>query len=105
MIIQSTRSAGFWRLNKLKLTSDCGIIFYAYILKSLDKEWYYIGHTSNLKNRISIHNSGSEKSTKPYKPFILVHSEEYNTRSEAFKREQQIKRYRHGDAFKKLIGI
>lgn len=76
-----------------------------YILKSLKSEWYYIGHTSNIENRLLEHNSGRVRSTKFYQPFKLIYYEKFKTKSEAFKREQQIKNYKHGDAFKKLIGI
>ena len=77
--------------------------YYTYILKSLIKDWYYIGHTSNLDKRLSEHNTGRNKSTKPYKPYKIVHLEHFKSKSEAYKREQQIKRYRHGEAFKRLI--
>jgi putative endonuclease len=80
-------------------------MYNAYIIKSAVKDWYYIGHSADLENRIKIHNSGRSKATKPYRPFILIYKEEFNTKGEAFKREQQIKRYRHGEAFKKLIGV
>jgi putative endonuclease len=80
-------------------------MYSTYILKSLKKQWFYIGHTYNIKGRIKQHNSGQSKSTNPYKPFVLVYEEKYATKGEAFKREQQIKKYRHGEAFKKLIGI
>ena len=80
-------------------------MFSTYILKSIVKEWYYIGHCLDITSRLSYHNSGRVKSTKHYRPFVLVYQEQFLTKGEAFKREQQIKRYRHGDAFKKLIGI
>lgn len=78
-------------------------MFSTYILKSIDKDWYYIGHAFDLINRLKQHNAGRSKSTKPYRPFALVHEERFKTKGEAFKREQQIKKYKHGEAFKKLI--
>lgn len=80
-------------------------MFYTYILKSIIKEWYYIGHTKNIKARIIEHNTGRVKSTKTYRPFILVYIEEFNSKREAFKREMLIKKYKHGDAFKRLIRV
>ena len=80
-------------------------MYFTYILKSKIKNWYYIGHTSDVENRLKQHNKGRSQSTKFYKPFTMVYEERFNTKSEAFKREQQIKSYRHGEAFKKLIGI
>ena len=32
--------------------------------------------TSNLEKRIRQHNAGYSKSTKPYKPWVLIYSEE-----------------------------
>ena len=76
-----------------------------YILKSLKRDWYYIGHTLDKEFRLKCHNEGRVKSTKPYRPFVIIYSENFKTRSEAFKREQQLKKFKHGEAFKKLIGI
>jgi putative endonuclease len=64
---------------------------------------YYIGHTANVVARITEHNAGRVRSTKPYKPFVLIYKEAYKTKSEACKREMQIKSYRHGEAFKNLV--
>lgn len=75
-----------------------------YILKSKVKDWYYTGHTSDINARLKMHNSGKNKATKPYLPFEVVYQEEYVTKGEAFGREMQIKRYRGGEAFKKLVG-
>ena len=78
-------------------------MYTTYILKSLIKEWYYVGHTSDIKRRLIEHNSGNSSATKPYKPYKVVHEEQFLTKGEAFGREMQIKRYRHGEAFKKLV--
>ncbi len=80
-------------------------MYVVYILKSLKKDWYYIGYTSDKITRLKYHNGGKVRSTRPYIPFVVVYSEEFKTKSGAFKREQQIKRYRHGEAFKKLLKI
>ena|SRR5579871_4693394 len=79
------------------------LMFSTYILKSIAKDWYYIGHTANIEERLRQHNNGQSRATKPYKPFALIYKEDFDTKGEAFTREQQIKRYKHGDAFKKLI--
>lgn len=79
------------------------MIYYVYILKSLIKEWYYIGQTSDLDKRVVRHNAGRVHSTKNYRPFKLIRYEQYETRQEAMKRELLIKSYKNGNAFKKLI--
>ena len=76
---------------------------YVYILKSLKDSRYYIGETHNPESRLIFHNSGRQRSTKNRIPFILILVEEYNDRSEALKREKQIKSWKGGLAFKKLI--
>ncbi|HBB76678.1 MAG: endonuclease [Candidatus Levybacteria bacterium RIFOXYA1_FULL_41_10] len=64
---------------------------------------FYVGSCQSLKPRILKHNSGQVKSTKSGIPWKLVYSEEYPTRREAYKRELQIKSYKSGEAFRKLI--
>lgn len=36
-------------------------------------------------------------------PYVVVHQEQYPTRQDAYRRERQIKRYKGGNAFKKLV--
>ena len=76
---------------------------YVYILRSLKDGKYYIGSTSNLAARIAYHNAGKHRSTRYRIPFILVYSEEFPDIGEAEKRERQIKSYKGGVAFQKLI--
>ncbi|PJE51467.1 MAG: hypothetical protein COV29_00585 [Candidatus Yanofskybacteria bacterium CG10_big_fil_rev_8_21_14_0_10_36_16] len=45
--------------------------WYIYVLKSKKDSKYFIGSTSNIKNRIEKHNSGATKSTKNRRPLIL----------------------------------
>jgi putative endonuclease len=74
-----------------------------YILKSLIKDRYYIGHSGNLEKRLIRHNKGLVKSTKAFKPWKIVYIEDKENKNEAYKRELQIKSYKRGEAFKKLI--
>jgi len=79
-------------------------MYFTYILKSRNFDYFYIGHTADLEKRLSEHNSGRVKSTKKYLPWEIIYYESINTKSEAYKRELQIKSYKGGNAFKKLIG-
>ena len=65
--------------------------FYVYILQSLKDKTYYVGSTSNLKDRVERHNQGRVNYTKPKRPWKLVYSEEHPDRSSAAKRESSIK--------------
>ena len=47
--------------------------------------------TSNLEKRLKTHNSNSVKSTKPYSPWEYVHTEDFEFRMEARKREKYLK--------------
>jgi putative endonuclease len=76
---------------------------YVYIIRSVKDGKYYIGETSDIITRLKYHNSGKQRSTKSRIPFELVFSEEYMTREEALRREKQIKSWKGGEAFKRLI--
>lgn len=76
---------------------------YVYILQSLKDGKYYIGETADVMQRLLFHNGGRQRSTKHRIPFKLILSEQYNNRSEALRREKQIKSWKNGNAFKLLI--
>ena len=78
-------------------------MYYVYIIRSIKTARYYVGCTGNLKTRIRAHTLGKTKSLRHEDPFKLVYTELYLSKHEAYKREQQIKRYKGGKAFKKLI--
>ena len=80
-------------------------MYTVYIIKSQSKNKYYTGTTSDLSQRIRHHNSGANRSTKRKGPWIVVHQEKFNNKKEAWERERQIKKYKGGEAFKKLINI
>ena len=63
---------------------------YFYILICSDGDKYY-GHTNNLIKRIADHSKGHVYSTKDRRPIRLAYYEEFNSRSEAFRREMQFK--------------
>lgn len=79
-------------------------MYFVYIIKSEKTNRYYIGYTSNLNDRLRHHNSGSTASTKSGIPWNIVYTENFPTKKEAWLREHQIKRYKGGAEFKKLIG-
>ncbi len=66
-------------------------MFYTYILYSQSKDKYYVGYTHDLDLRLKRHNSGWSKSTKSGIPWKLVYYEEFATKSNAMKREYEIK--------------
>lgn len=77
-------------------------MFYLYILQSIKNSRFYIGHTNELLNRLKEHNSGKTRSTKAYAPWKIVYTEVFETKSEAYRREIEIKSYKSGVKFKDL---
>ena len=80
-------------------------MFFVYILQSLKNHSYYTGQTKNIEKRLERHNKGEFISTRRGAPYKVVHKEHYLTRGEAMRREKQIKSYKGGNAFKKLLGL
>ena len=66
-------------------------MFFVYAISSEKRNYIYVGLTDNLERRISQHNSGKSKTTRPYAPFVLIHSEQFDTRMEARQREKYLK--------------
>jgi len=50
-------------------------MFYVYALRSLIKNYIYVGMTNDIERRVHEHNNGENSSTKAYKPFILIYAE------------------------------
>lgn len=68
--------------------------YFVYILRT-SSNTLYIGQTNNLEKRLKQHKEKSSKSAKYMRYFSscdLVYSEIYPTRSEAMKRECQLKK-------------
>ncbi|PHX74302.1 MAG: excinuclease ABC subunit C [Chitinophagaceae bacterium] len=66
-------------------------MFYAYVIKSIDHNYYYKGHCQDIEKRLAQHNNGFTKSIKPYIPFKLVYFEAFTNREDAIKREKYFK--------------
>jgi predicted 3-demethylubiquinone-9 3-methyltransferase (glyoxalase superfamily) len=65
--------------------------FYVYAIHC-DDESMYIGQTQDLKERWKQHDAGTAaEHTMKHKPLGLIHYEQFNTREEAVKREQDLK--------------
>jgi putative endonuclease len=66
-------------------------MYSVYAIKSTKKNYIYVWLTNNLERRIYEHNLWKEKTTKPYTPFILIYSENFETRVEARIKEKYLK--------------
>ncbi len=66
-------------------------MMFVYVLKSEKEERLYVGMTISVEKRLKEHNAGKTKSTKGYRPWKVVHTEEYPDRTTARKREKYLK--------------
>ena len=67
------------------------IMFYTYIIYSINFKKYYVGLSANVNQRLKSHNAGKVKSTKAFTPWVLIHFEKFDSRIEARKREKYLK--------------
>jgi len=67
--------------------------YFVYILYSEKCNKYYVGQTDSLEKRVDEHNHGKGGAfSSNCIPWKLLYSESFSTRSEAVKREQEIKK-------------
>ena len=68
-------------------------MFYTYVLscRKGNKKELYVGSTSNLKQRFNDHLSKSVGTTKKYTDIFLVYYEACNNKTDAIRREKQLK--------------
>lgn len=80
-------------------------MFFVYAIYNHTANKLYIGQTSNLKKRISSHNSkyGNHFTAKFKGEWVLIYNESLPTRSEAIKREKQLKTSRGREYITKYI--
>jgi putative endonuclease len=62
-----------------------------YVIKSLNKNFRYVGITNDLEKRLKQHNNGKNRSTKSYMPFKLVLTETHEDYRQARTREKFLK--------------
>ncbi|MEO7307711.1 MAG: GIY-YIG nuclease family protein [Ferruginibacter sp.] len=67
-------------------------MFTVYVLYSKDYEKIYVGFTSDLRQRLLSHNELGKKGwTIKFRPWQLIYTEEFQLKSDAMKREKQLK--------------
>ena len=65
--------------------------YYVYVLKSGQNGDLYVGSTEDVENRLRLHNGGRVKSTKGYRPWVLMETRTFSSRSEAVAVEKFLK--------------
>ena len=100
-------------MDKMLKTENCLFIqkktpfmkYYTYVLKSFKNQDIYIGSTDNITKRVKLHNQGKVKSTKAYRPWILLEYREFNSRSEAVNCERFLKTGQQKEILKKRYNL
>lgn len=78
--------------------------YYVYIILCKDGS-YYTGYTKDVEHRVEQHKKGQgARYTRMREAEKMVYVEEFNTRSEAMKREREIKSLSHSEK-QRLINI
>jgi len=66
-------------------------MFYVYAISSESRNYVYIGLTEDVIRRFGEHQSGKNKTTRPYGPFILIYSTSFENRLLARNHEKYLK--------------
>ncbi|MBC7874476.1 MAG: GIY-YIG nuclease family protein [Ferruginibacter sp.] len=77
--------------------------YFVYILYSVSLDLYYIGSSANLKERLRKHLSNHRGFTSKAKDWIICHSESFSDKTEALKREKQLKSWKNRQKIIQLI--
>jgi putative endonuclease len=76
---------------------------FVYILYSISKDRYYIGSCADIINRLQRHNAGATPSTKAGRPWKIVYKKEFDSKTEALKYENYLKRMKSRSMLETLI--
>ncbi|SHJ81701.1 GIY-YIG nuclease family protein [Pseudozobellia thermophila] len=78
--------------------------FFAYILYSATLDRYYVGSTQDMSVRLEEHLKNHRGFTSKAKDWEVKYTESHPTRSEALRREGQIKKWKSRKMIERLIG-
>ncbi|MGR6836895.1 GIY-YIG nuclease family protein [Syntrophomonas erecta] len=77
---------------------------WVYIVECADGT-YYTGYTENVENRLAVHNAGkASRYTRGRVPVKLVYMEQTATKSQALRREAEIKKMKRQQKQKLIDG-
>ena len=79
-------------------------MFIVYCIYNSQNDKFYIGQTGNLQRRLKEHNSPNGHHTGRFRgEWVLIYKESLATRSEALKREKQLKSAKGREYIKQYI--
>ena len=73
-----------------------------YAISSIKRAYIYVGLTSQLNIRIIQHQNGNERTTKPYRPYRLIYTKEFENRRSAREFEKYLKSGSGKEFFKSI---
>jgi len=76
------------------------MIYWVYILYSETLDKYYVGQTENIDKRLSVH---IQRKNMGAIDWVIKHKEQFENRSQAVKRESEIKRKKRRSYIEWLI--
>ncbi|MEX0944805.1 MAG: GIY-YIG nuclease family protein [Balneolaceae bacterium] len=77
--------------------------YYLYIIQSEKKDIYYIGSSGNPCRRLFYHNSESKGFTKQFRPWKLIYTQSFESKSSALKAENRVKAWKSKKMIRLLI--
>jgi len=66
-------------------------MYFVYVLKNEQTERIYIGMSADVERRLTEHNNGNVRSTRAYRPWILLFKKEVGERKLARQEEKRLK--------------
>jgi putative endonuclease len=79
------------------------MFYYTYILQSQKDNKFYIGYTSNLKQRLKDHCDGKNTSTKSRRPFKLIYYEDHLSKKDSMRREKYFKTEKGKSSLRQML--
>jgi putative endonuclease len=79
------------------------MLYFVYILFSEKDGRLYVGCTDNPKRRLNDHNYGRVIATKRRRPLVMIYTEGYKQKTDAFQRERFLKSLWAGRLKKKIL--
>jgi len=76
---------------------------FVYILYSVSLDLYYIGSSANPEKRLRKHLANHRGFTSKTKDWMICHSESFLEKTEALKRERQLKSWKSRKKIQQLI--
>ena len=76
---------------------------FVYILKSLSAAKHCVGSSENPNRRLEFHNTIEKGFTSRYRPWEIIFTQEFESKSEALRIEKKIKNWKSRKMIEKLV--